>query len=118
MTQTTVHEKIARNLQHGVTEVKFCSPDGIVLGRFRSEALRKLYAESKCPVNTEELERRHREEGGRTLDDIVADQEAARWQMPHGLMVRRGKPESGDCPQALRFLFDRFFRSSFQTILA
>jgi len=75
MTQVIVDEHLARQLQAGRSEVELCSPDGAVLGRFRSEEVRKLYAEANCPVSNEELERRRQEEVGRTLDEIVADLE-------------------------------------------
>ena len=54
MTQITVDETLARQLREETSEVVLCSPDGAVLGMFRSEVLRKLYAESKCPDPPEE----------------------------------------------------------------
>ena len=75
MTQITVDQELADRLREESTEIEFRSPDGTVLGMFRSEKLQHLYAEAKCPVSEEELERRRREEGGRTLSEIIADLE-------------------------------------------
>jgi hypothetical protein len=74
MTQIAVDASLARKLMEG-SEVELCAPDGQVLGQFRSERLRQLYAEAECPDSPEELERRKREERGRTLDEIIADLE-------------------------------------------
>ena len=75
MTQITIDQRLAEQLQQSSSDVELCSPDGVILGRFRSEAIRKLYAEARCPDSLEELERRKREESGRTLDEIIADLE-------------------------------------------
>jgi hypothetical protein len=76
MTQITVDKNLARQLREG-SEVEICAPSGEVLGNFRSEKLRKLYARAECPVASDELERRRHEEGGRTLDEIISDIETA-----------------------------------------
>jgi hypothetical protein len=76
MTQITVDEALARQLQDQPDEVELRSPDGRILGAFRSMVARKAIDEGNR-FTTAELERRRDEHGGRTLDEIVTDLEAA-----------------------------------------
>jgi hypothetical protein len=76
MTQITVDESLARQLRDQLGEIELRSPDGRILGAFRSEVARRAIDEGNRPT-TAELERRRDEPGGRTLDEIVADLEAA-----------------------------------------
>jgi hypothetical protein len=76
MTQITVDESLARQLRDQPDEVELRSPDGRILGAFRSEVARRSIDEGNR-LTTAELERRRDEAGGRTLDEIVADLEAA-----------------------------------------
>ena len=54
---------------------ELCDPSGRVLGYFTPAVDRSLYEGVDSPVSEEELDRRSREGGGRTLAQIMADLE-------------------------------------------
>jgi hypothetical protein len=63
-----------RDKLRGVVEVELCDESGEKLGHFVSDELfrRLLYEWANAQVSDEELERRRRERGGRTLNEIWA----------------------------------------------
>lgn len=57
------------------TNVPLFDGGGSIVGWFYPEADKSDYESAKPPISDEELRRRSREGGGRTLDEIMADLE-------------------------------------------
>jgi len=55
--------------------VEICDESGNVLGYFSPKGDRSLYEGIEVPISEEELDRREKEGGGRTLAEILADLE-------------------------------------------
>jgi len=72
----SVDAATAEALRDALHEVDICGPDGEVLGRYRSGKLIDLYSTLKPPQSWEELQRRAREEGGCTTEELLARLEA------------------------------------------
>jgi hypothetical protein len=70
--QITVSHEMAEALRGALHEVEVLGPDGELLGRFRSSELITLYNDVKPPESWDELRRRAQEEGGSTLDEMLA----------------------------------------------
>jgi hypothetical protein len=73
MTKVTLDDSLQAKLS-GVDEVELCDRAGKPVGHFLSEQLyrRLLYDWANAQVADEELERRRRQPGGRTLTEIRA----------------------------------------------
>jgi hypothetical protein len=54
---------------------EICDASGQVIGRFYRRNDPSWYKDFEMDISEEELERREREEGGSTLDEIIADWE-------------------------------------------
>ncbi|NQU20538.1 MAG: hypothetical protein HQ567_04595 [Candidatus Nealsonbacteria bacterium] len=73
MTRVVLDEAVQAKLR-GVDEVEFVDRSGHKVGHFLSEKVyhRLLYDWANAQISDEELERRRRQPGGRSLEDIWA----------------------------------------------
>jgi hypothetical protein len=75
MTKLMVDETLPGRLAGLECPVELCDASGRVVGAFIPAALHTFYDEMEPQISEEELNRREREGGGRTLDEILADLE-------------------------------------------
>ena len=75
MTKITLDSATSAKLSGVDQHVELCDAAGRTLGYFVPVVDPSQYVESPCPVSEEELDRREREGGGRTLAEILADLE-------------------------------------------
>jgi hypothetical protein len=75
MTKLTVDETLPAQLTGRKFPAELCDASGRVIGAFIPVALGWVYEGLEPQVSEEELDRRGREEGGRTLAEILADLE-------------------------------------------
>ena len=75
MTKLMVDETLPAQLTGREFPAELCDASGRVIGAFIPVALRCVYEDLEPQVSEEELERRSREEGGRSLAEILADLE-------------------------------------------
>ena len=68
----TVSQETADALRGALHEVDVLGPDGELLGRFRSSELIQIYGRLQPPISWEEIRRRAQEEGGCTLEEMLA----------------------------------------------
>lgn len=75
MIQVTV-DTVLRTKLHNLTQaLELCDESGRVLGRFSPTLDLSQYEGLEPQISEEELQRREREGGGRSLADIIADLE-------------------------------------------
>lgn len=74
MTKVVLDES-TRSKLGSADEVQLCDASGRTVGYFLSEQsyYRLLYQRANAEISDEEIERRRREPGGRTLAEILAD---------------------------------------------
>ena len=75
MTKITLDPTALAKLSNIGHQVELCDTSGRTLGYFVPVVTATQYADSPCPVSEEELDRRERQGGGRTLAEILADLE-------------------------------------------
>jgi len=75
MTRITLDSTMLAALSSVGQQVELCDTSGRLLGYFVPVVAATQYADSPCPVSEDELDRREREGGGRTLAEILADLE-------------------------------------------
>jgi len=75
MTKLMVDETLPGRLAEREFPAELCDSSGRVIGAFIPVSLRDVYDCLEPQVSEEELERRSREESGRSLADILADLE-------------------------------------------
>ena len=75
MTKLTVDESLPAQLAEREFPAELCDASGRVIGAFIPVAFRCFYEDLEPQVSEEELERRSRDEGGRSLAEILADLE-------------------------------------------
>lgn len=75
MGRLVVDASFQAKLQNLKEQVELCDEQGRVLGRFLPFADLASYTDLEPQVSEEELDRREREEGGRSLAEILADLE-------------------------------------------
>jgi len=51
--------------------IEVCDETGRPLGHFTPLGVKSIYEGADCPLNEEELDRRQREGGGRTTDEVL-----------------------------------------------
>jgi len=77
MSQIVIDEELRKRLNGLKTGTRFCDSTGHPLGYFVSEDdyMALLYARAKLRFTPEEIESLRRQEGGRSLKDILSDLE-------------------------------------------
>jgi hypothetical protein len=75
MTRVILDQATLAKLNGLKQPVELCDESGRTLGYFSPAVDRSLYDRVQVPISEEELQRRERELGGRTLAEILADLE-------------------------------------------
>ena len=72
MTKVTVDESLRSKLNTFTEHVELCDASGRTIGHFLPEEVYRklLYSSVEIPLSEEEMERRRREKGGRSLAEI------------------------------------------------
>jgi len=78
MTRVTIDPITRAKLSNLDSYLELCDETGNVIGYFTPLEDRALYKGVDSPESDEELDRRSREESGRSLDDILRDLEKRR----------------------------------------
>ncbi len=75
MDKIVLDTAIAGQLAHASAHVPICDPSGHTLGYFvpAAEHDREVYDWAKAQISDEELDRRAKEPGGRTTEQILRD---------------------------------------------
>ena len=75
MTRLILDQATLETLNGLKQAAELCDESGRTIGYFRPAVDRSLYDRVQSPISEEELQRRERELGGRTLAEILADLE-------------------------------------------
>jgi hypothetical protein len=75
MTRVIVDTTVRAQLDKIKEPAELCDEAGRVLGRYLPVLDATLYQRMEVPISEEELDRREREAGGRSLAEILADLE-------------------------------------------
>jgi len=71
MTQIVVDAETAERLKATGSEVVICDPQGVPLGRFRSEEYARRYAEAATLFSEEELDRADHDSNTLTTEELI-----------------------------------------------
>jgi|688.fasta_scaffold147620_3 hypothetical protein len=78
MTTITIPDAILSQIQPGEQAVEVCDATGRLVGYFAPVATAEDYRKTKPPVSDDELDRRSKAGGGRSLTEILADLQSDR----------------------------------------
>jgi len=76
MTQIIVDTATAERLRASGSDVVLCDPDGVSLGRFRSEEVARAYAEAARLFSDEELDRADGDQTTFTTEEVIRNLES------------------------------------------
>ena len=75
MTKVMLDKQTISKLSNLTEAIELCDESGKTLGHFLPEVDKEVYKRIQIPISEEELSRREKEGGGRTLDQILGDLE-------------------------------------------